>query len=223
MTTHVVRLGDWLGAIAREHGFEHWSAIWDHPANEGLRELRGSPDLLLVGDEVHIPDDGVRGVEVRAGDRVVFVARGPTDMLRVRVRGLGPFIAAFGPVPFVLEVGPEVVEGVVEEDQELCVPLDPGARRAKLTLMQSDVYELDIGGLGPVGEDEGAHARLVNLGFRGDLEPGGPAERDDDDGEEEGDEPRVLAVRAFQGRHGLERTGRLDESTRARIETEYGG
>lgn len=223
MTTHVVCPGDWLGAIAREHGFPHWSALWDHPANDGLRELRGSPDLLLVGDEVHIPADEGRGVAVRSGSRVVFVARRPTDVLRLRVGGLGPFMAAFGAVPFVLEVGPELLEGSIEEEgQELVIPLDPDAKRARLTIMQADVYELDVGGLGPVAEDEGAHARLVNLGFRGSFEPGGPAEPEVDM-VDAAEDPRAVAVRVFQGRHGLPRTGQLDESTRAKIEAEYGG
>jgi hypothetical protein len=221
MTTHIVEPGDWLGAIAARYGFDHWSRIWDHPVNDDLRELRGSPDLVMVGDEVQIPEpDGPRGVEVAAGNRAIFTVRGAIDSLRLRVGGLGPFIATFGPVEFVLEVGSQVLEGVIDEDdQELCIPLEPAARKAKLTLMAADVYELDIGGLGPVNEDEGAHARLVNLGFRGDLEPGGDAGSDDDDGKVI--EPRAQAVVAFQGRHGLERTGELDDATRAMLKALY--
>lgn len=223
MTTHVVERGDWLGAIAARYGFDHWSRIWDHPANDHLRRLRGSPDLVMVGDEIQIPEpEGWRGVEVPTGNRAVFIVRGATDHLRLRVGGLGPFIAAFGPVSFVLEVGSQVLEGTIEEDdQELCIPLEPGARKAKLTLLGADVYELDIGGLGPVGEDEGAYARLANLGFRGDLEGGGDTGGDDERGE--AIEPLAQAVLAFQGRHGLERTGTLDDATRAMLEVQYEG
>ncbi len=225
MTAHVIEPGDWLGAIAAQYGFDHWSRIWDHPANDGLRELRGSPDLVLVGDSVQIPElNAPRGIEVPSGSRVVFTARGGVDTLRLRVGGLGPFIAIFGPVAYALQAGSRIEEGTIEEDgQELTIPLEPTARTAKLTLMGSDVYELHVGGLGPVDEDEGAYARLLNLGFRGDIEPGGPAgdERPGADGAAV-IEPRVQALQVFQRRHGLECTGQLDEATRGKLKAEYG-
>lgn len=53
MTTHTIERGDWIGAIAATHNLSHWSVIWDHPANAELCDLRGSPDLLMVGDALH--------------------------------------------------------------------------------------------------------------------------------------------------------------------------
>lgn len=221
MSTHVIEPGDWLGAIAEQYGFDHWSRIWDHPSNDGIRELRGSPDLVLVGDEVQIPEsDGRAGIEVASGSRAVFTVRG-VDTLRLRVAGLGPFIAAFGPMTYTLEAGSQISEGTLDQDdQELTIPLEPAAHKAKLTLMGTDVYEFHVGGLGPVEEEEGAHARLANLGFRGDLRAGGTA---GDEDVELVAEPRVQAVRAFQGKHGLEQTGTLDQPTREKVRTEYGG
>lgn len=174
MTTHEIEAGDWLGALADAYGFAHWSSIWDSAVNASLRELRPSPDLLMVGDELHIPEgDVARGVEVMTGCRAVFVLRG-ADMLRLRICGLASFIDAFGAVAFKLEAGGRILEGELErEGQELCVPLEASAKSAKLTLWGEVVHEFAIGGLGPASEGKGAHTRLVNLGFRDDFAPGG--------------------------------------------------
>ena len=220
--THIVKAGDWIGAIAEAYGFDHWSRIWDHACNAGLRELRGSPDLLLVGDEVQIPDTGeTRGIRVRTGQRVVFDVR-PRDVLRLKVVGLRSFIAAFGPVSFELEVGGEVIAGTLEDDgQEISVPLRPSASVARLTLLGAATYELSIGGLGPVDARKGAHARLLNLGYRGDFEPGGSRE---DDGPQLGvGDPIAEAILAFQRRNNLPDTGELDDDTTNAIRVRYDG
>lgn len=221
MTTHEIEAGDWLGAVAEIYGFEHWSRIWDAPSNASLRERRPSPDMLMIGDEVHVPeDDAERAVEVGTGHRAVFVLR-KEDVLRLRICGLGGFISAFGAVPFKLEVGSQVLEGELEHDgQELCVPLEASARQAKLTLSGDLVHEFAVGGLGPAGEERGAHARLVNLGFRDDFISGGES---GDAGQEPERDPVETAIAAFQARCGLCRTAKLDEPTAAEIRARYEG
>lgn len=218
---HKVEPGDWLGSIAAKYGFSHWSQIWDDPANMCIRELRGCPDLVLVGDEVALPGAGSsRGVEVAAGQRVVFVAR-PKDVLRLKVSGVGRLIEAFGPLEFVFEAGTQSRSGVLEHDnEELTLPLELGVRTAKLTLMGKDTYTFFVGGLGPVDEQQGAQARLANLGFRGDVASGAGAESHEC---EQNVDAWVQAVSMFQGRHGLQRTGCLDDATRTKLKSEYGG
>jgi hypothetical protein len=71
-----------------------------------------------------------------------------------------------------------------------------------LTLGGALRREYAIGGIGPVEEERGAHARLVNLGF---------------DGEPDG------AVRAYQRTYGLEPTCVADAPTCARLLEHYGG
>ncbi len=51
---YVAKYGDYLVAIAKEHGTT-WQEIWKHPLNAGHRAKRGSPDVLFPGDELHIP------------------------------------------------------------------------------------------------------------------------------------------------------------------------
>ncbi|MEM7160517.1 MAG: peptidoglycan-binding protein [Myxococcota bacterium] len=223
--THRVQPGDWLGSIAARYGFEHGSALWEHPVNAQLRELRSSPDLLMVGDEVTLPgDDDPAGIEVASGQRVRFKIR-PDDVLRLRLGGVVPFIAVFGPVPYSLTIGDRTFEGELGPDSEgaLEVPLRPGDDKATLTLMHSTTYELSIGGLGPVEESKGAHARLINLGFgdpgTGDADEAGDATPS---GDQAGD-PLSLALRAFQRREGLEVDGVLQPPTAEALKERYGG
>ncbi len=201
---HTVAAGDWIGAIADAYGLPHWAKIWDHASNAALRALRSSPDMLMVGDEVHVPGLGDEaGVEVPTGQRAVFVARRPTDLLRLRVTGVGAFVAAIGPIAFELEIGSERIVGTIEtEGQVIEAPLHPSTRTCVLTLGGTRRMEYAIGGIGPVGEERGAHARLVNLGF--DAEPG-------------------PAVTTYQRIHGLAASGVADEPTRLRILQQYGG
>ena len=51
--TYVVKAGDWLAKIAREHGTTVL-AIWNHPENAGHRDRRASPDILYPGDILRI-------------------------------------------------------------------------------------------------------------------------------------------------------------------------
>ena len=216
MTTHTIEPGDWIGAIAATHELSHWSVIWDHPANAELREVRGSPDLLMVGDELHIPTSGdAPGITVRTGRRVELRLRAP-DRLRIRWGALDLFLRAFGPVPYELKVGSETFTGTLEKpDDEISAPLPADATSATLTLMEAETFELPIGGLGPASEGKGAYARLVNLGFGG-LEP------ESQDGEQVTD-PLTAALRVFQAEHDLPTTGELDEPTSTKLSDVYGG
>jgi len=213
---HIIEPGDWIGAVAAAHGLPHWRLIWDHPANAELRELRGSPDLLMVGDAVHVPDVGQEsGVVVRTGRRVELRLRAP-DRLRIRWGALGLFLRAFGPVPYELKVGGETFTGTLESpDDEITAPIPSDATSAIVTLMGTETFDLPIGGLGPVTEGKGAYARLVNLGF---------SERDvpPHDGEQVTD-PLAAALRVFQAEHDLPATGELDESTSTKLRDAYGG
>ena len=182
--------------------------------NEKLRAARGSPDLLMIGDVVLIPkpEERRRGTRVRTGRRVVFQVRRP-DVFRLRVAGHGTYIAAFGPIDYVLRVGTAAAEGKLTKDpQTLEVPLPPGATTALLTIAGGRQMEFAIGGLGPVKEAEGAHARLVNLGYASPPTLGAPAA-----------DSRPSALASFQRDHGLAVTGELDEATQSAIASAYGG
>ena len=216
MTTHTIEPGDWIGSIAAAYGLSHWSAIWDHPANAEVRERRGSPDLLMVGDTLHVPEPSdTSGIAVQTGRRVELRLRAP-DRLRIRWGALDLFLRAFGPVPYELKIGDATFTGTLEKpDDEISAPLPLDAKTATLTLMETETFELSIGGLGPVDEGKGAYARLVNLGV-------GAVEGAPEDGEQVTD-PLTAALRVFQGAHELPATGELDEATGSALRDEYGG
>lgn len=54
---HVVRRGDTLSRIAREHGLRTWREIYYHPDNIFFRRRRPNPFFIHSGDEINIPDD----------------------------------------------------------------------------------------------------------------------------------------------------------------------
>jgi hypothetical protein len=200
---HTVAAGDWIGAIADAHGFAHWAKIWDHSCNEALRALRKSPDMLMVGDDVEIPGaDDEPSVDVPSGRRVVFVTRSRTMSVGLRATGVAAFVAVIGPIEFELEIGAERITGMIEKEGQIIeAPLPSTAKKCVLTLGGSMKLEYAIGGLGPVDEQRGAHARLVNLGFDAEPEP---------------------AFRTYQRLHGLAPSGAADEPTRLRILQQYG-
>lgn len=55
-STYVVRRGDTLVRIARDHGFDSWRTIYNHPDNARFRSSRPNPDRIFPGDRIVIPD-----------------------------------------------------------------------------------------------------------------------------------------------------------------------
>ncbi|BBO80547.1 hypothetical protein DSCO28_11130 [Desulfosarcina ovata subsp. sediminis] len=53
---YVVKSGDTLSAIARDHGYASWRDIYYHDSNEEFRRKRPNPDLIYPGDELNLPD-----------------------------------------------------------------------------------------------------------------------------------------------------------------------
>jgi len=219
--THVIQPGDWLGALAERYGVVHGARIWADPGNAALREARRSPDLLMVGDEVVIPDgDAPEHVEVEAGRRAVFVVRSRRDVLRVRVIGVAEFIEALGPIDYELRTSEESTRGQITEDGQIVeLPLSPAVTAAELVLMRNTRFELAIGGLGPAGERRGAFDRLEMLGYVAEIVPG---EADEADGDQQVGDPLAEALRSFQAAHDLTPSGELDAATQRALADEYG-
>jgi hypothetical protein len=219
-TGHIIQAGDWLGELAQRYGLGHWSHIWNDAANAELKQLRKTPDLLMVGDLVQIPDEAPPEIQVAAGRRAVFLMRASDAVLRIRVAGLARFIEFFGPIEYELTLGDTAIRGNLTEDgQVLEVELHDDVRTGTLVLMGAQRFDLTVGGLGPATEPRGALARLENLGFVAELR----------DPQSSGDEPSVGAVDpltaalvAFQERMGLMPSGRLDDDTTRALVDSYG-
>jgi hypothetical protein len=217
--SHIIAAGDWLGDLADRYGIGHWSHIWNDESNSELKHRRGSPDLLMIGDVVQIPDAPPREAEVPAGRRAVFVVRSSQERLRVRVTGLARFVEFFGPVSFDLRAGDVSVAGeLTKDDSVIELPLHVAVQSATLILMGTQRFEMKIGGLGPADESRGAFARLESLGFTVAIDESPPEART----REQAVDPLCGALLAFQTRLGLERSGRLDDVTFRALVSMYG-
>ncbi len=76
MTPHTWARGDSLSSLAASHGLASWRRIWDEPTNAALRNLRGSPENLRVGDVINIPARRAGEVGRPTDARAEFVRAG---------------------------------------------------------------------------------------------------------------------------------------------------
>lgn len=168
---HTVKQGEYLSSIALDHGFSDWHTIYDHPNNAELKKKRASPDILLPGDEVFIPDKQEHEESCTTGQTYEFQVTLPKIWLRITLKDeTGNAIAN---EPYKLNIAGRVLDkatdgtGLVQEE----IPV--GVSRVRLTLKSLGfAWDLYVGHLDPVhdlGGSEaiisGAQARLNNLGF----------------------------------------------------------
>ncbi len=71
-TKHIVAKGDTLSKIAKDHGFQNWTVVWNCEENAELRTARGRPERILPGDEVSIPQRVEKRVRVVTGEAGKF-------------------------------------------------------------------------------------------------------------------------------------------------------
>lgn len=204
---HRVQQGECLESIAHRYGLMDWRVIFDHPENEGLREMGRDPHVLAPGDEVTVPDKEEREDEVPTGAEHTFRVELPRVMLRLHLHGRdGEPLAG---KRYELTVAGRLASGTTADDGLLEEAVPPDATSGTLRVFASaddpergtDI-ELAIGHLDPVDHEEGARARLRNLGYL--------VRSSADD---EGGASLAKAVRRFQKQHDLDPTGELDDAT----------
>jgi len=80
---YVVKRGDTLSGIARQHGYKSWHEIYDSPENSAFRAKRPNPNLIFPGDVLLLPSSPTPspqpcdevGATLRRGDRGEEVRR----------------------------------------------------------------------------------------------------------------------------------------------------
>lgn len=117
-------------------------------------------------------------------------------------------------VPFVLEVDGKLIKGQTDNDGRIEIPIPPNARSGNLILEPGTVNETSIplmlGHLQPLTEISGVKNRLINLGFDcGDIT-------------DEMNPQLEAALGAFQDKHKLEVTGKVDQATRDKLRELHG-
>lgn len=166
-TEHIVLEGEHLAGIAAEHGFHGIDAIWNHPENKELKDLRKNPNILLAGDRVVIPEAASKEEVAATQKRTVFTLAGLGLELHAKVVDQG-FVAFSGDVE--LKAGgtttPMKANGDVFEGF-----LDPSVKQATLQFPVSKTERkrppitLEPGRLDPLETLSGVQQRLNNLGY----------------------------------------------------------
>ena len=142
--------------------------------------------------------------EIRSsGAHYKFVKK--NSLVTLRLRLLDDFHARAG-VKYVLTVGSLSFSGHTDSEGHLSQKIPANATSA-LLLTDEDAYNLNLGVLDPIAEDLGVQHRLRNLGYLGD----------------DSDSDHVTAaLTRFQKDQGMDPTGELTDSTRAKLQQVHG-
>jgi N-acetylmuramoyl-L-alanine amidase len=167
MASHIVRQGECLSTIARDHGFADWHTIYNHADNADLRKKRPNPHVLHPGDEVFIPDKQPKKVSCATGAKHVFVLKQPKRTVRLHLHDENR--QPLASTPFELSFGDEKVKGTTDGEGKLEAKVPINASTADLKVGNYH-WPLQIGDLNPIDDtpDEGVsgiQARLRNLGY----------------------------------------------------------
>jgi N-acetylmuramoyl-L-alanine amidase len=208
---YIVREGDCISSIAREHGF-FWQTIWDDPGNTQIVEIRKDPNVLLAEDRVTIPEKQRKDEPIAAEQRHRFKRKGEPSRLNMQFMSNGEPIAN---KPYKLEIdGHEPIEGMTDSAGYVRTAIPGDADRAVLTLGdpgEEVTYDLELGAMAPITELKGVQRRLRNLGYAIDKADGKPSET------------TTRALTEFQAANGLPETGAPDPATRSKLQQVYGG
>lgn len=206
---YTVTQGDCVESLAFENGLL-WKTIWEHPQNAEVKTARVSPNVLLPGDRLHIPEKAIKAIDCSTDQSHKFVKKGLISKLWMCIKQVGE---PRRNERYRLEIEKMVITGKTDGNGYIEVAIPPDARSGKLTVGQyrwnQQVIPLELGGMDPITEVIGVQKRLQNLGFA--CEPTGDL-----------DEATSAAIATFQKGEELEPTGDLDQATIERIKTRYG-
>jgi len=204
---HEVEEGESVSQLSERFGIPT-QTIWSDPANQELSSHTRTSYVLNPGDKLHIPERGVRYMDVSVDKRYRIKCRGAMEILRVRYLNLdktprsgAPYLLRLvegGGLAPLDRTGNSTGDGVIEE----FVPAS--LSRAELLVGPADdrqCHIVQVGYLDPVTTIPGVQARLDNLGYYCTDDDGtlGPATR--------------MALEAFQIDNDLDITGVPDSAT----------
>ncbi|MGH9455710.1 MAG: peptidoglycan-binding protein [Terriglobia bacterium] len=202
MPDHTVSDGECISSISFNEGF-FWETIWNHPQNASVQQLRKDPNILFPGDVVFVPDKQLKQEIRSAGAHYKFVKK--NNLVTLRLRLLDDFKPRAS-LKYRLTVGSLTLSGQTDSQGHLRQKI-PASATSALLLTDEDAYNLNIGELDPISEDLGVQHRLTNLGYLGDN----------------ADSDHVTAaLTRFQKDQGLDPTGELTDSTRAKLQKVHG-
>lgn len=206
---HEVKQGECLESIAHRAGLS-WEALWDHPSNAGLKQLRKNPNVLFPGDLVQIPDGEPQPFLIETGKTHTFVlSRSESTRLDVVLMHDGKpradeecTVSARG-----MRNKPATTDG----KGRLTIDLPAKTKHVSVRMDLDDfTFELDLGHVDPIDTVAGVQGRLLALG--------------NDCGEDDG----VLGMAArqaifrFRRDNGLPPGVEIDDALRGKLQAVFG-
>src|SRR5579883_403072 len=167
---YTIQQGDYISKIAEERGFSDYKTIWDHGNNADLKAKRTTPNVLLPGDKLYIPDRETR-TEVRSTDaKHEFTLSGKPLKLRLVIHDMEDKPVSGKPCDLKVtgspEVSPLTTDGTGKVERDIEKTAQAGTFKLKDAGLPIDLdLTLQIGHLDPVDSTTGQKARLNNLGY----------------------------------------------------------
>jgi hypothetical protein len=203
-----IQQGDCLTSIALARGLDP-QTIWDHPDNAELKQLRQTPQALLPGDQLEVPNLEQKDAAVSTNTVARFQLSVPPVKLRLRLTRHGE---ARADEDFELRIeGMDPITGTTDGEGWIDEVIPAHATRATLVLREGiEQYVLNIGHLDPHDSPSGIQQRLRALGYYFGLVDG-----------DVGD-VTTAALRRFQTANDLEVSGEADDATISALRDAYG-
>jgi hypothetical protein len=167
---YIVQQGDYISKIAADNGFTDFNTIWNDGANAQLKAQRETPNVLMPGDKLHIPDKEVR-TESRPTDAThEFVLSGKPLKLRLVIHDMEDKPVSGKPCDLKVTGSPDVsplsTDGSGMAEREIKPDAQAGTFKLKDAGLPIDLdLTLKIGHLDPVDKITGQKGRLNNLGY----------------------------------------------------------
>ena len=164
---HTIQPGDCILSIAAQYGFD-WHTIWEHSQNAKLKSLRKTPNVLMVGDEVHVPDLVPKTQTAPVDKRHRFVRKKSTTEFRLRILHDGqPLKNKHYDANLDGRLLPGSTQDSTDDDGNLKLRVPPDAQQLTITIREPDFtesYVVMLGHLNPTSDITGVQQRLKNLG-----------------------------------------------------------
>lgn len=211
--TYTVQKGDCFESIAKRFGFGDYKVIYNHAQNAALKLKRPNPNLLVQGDRVFIPDKELKEESCATEQRHKFQITTKKVKLRIVVKDdKGVF---FGDKKYELKIGERLIKGSTDSRGFIEKEIPAGEKSGQLKVFTEDeklkvlTWNLGIGHLNPVDNDEGVQGRLKNLGFYAGSVNG----RVDDKTKE--------AVKIFKKKNSLPDDSTIDDAVRSKLRNSH--
>lgn len=199
---YTVQQGDCLSSIGYKFKIP-WKKIWEHGNNAALKQKRKSPDVLLPGDVLFIPEKTLKEENGATDKNHKFKLKVEKVWLRLKLLEEDKPRAN---LDYTLIIDGKEIKGKTDGSGKLEQKISPAVKEAWVKTKE-DVYYLQLGNLDPETEDSGVAQRLQNLGFLGKNKT---------------PENKSAAVKEFKKKNSLGETEEVNSATQNKLVEKHG-